>query len=134
MKAYEILMIMLIFNVVIWLFSNVGLVTNLEGINPEGGGGISLFDIGFLSFLALMAGAAGISMILGSDKSLHTILYTTFGIAIWGTYLKTLTVFQSLTKMLPYNIGILSVFTFLVVIVFIIGFAQMATGSWKQYA
>lgn len=135
MKALEILYIMIIFNLVIWMFSFMGLgADSLSPVSPTDTGDNLIFNLDFEDFLLTLAGASIIISLFAKQNTVQTILYQLgFSGVFWGTYISTSHIFESILFASPYSTGIWLVFTTIVGIVFIIGFIQFSTGSLKYY-
>jgi hypothetical protein len=135
MKAMEILWIMIIFNFVIWMFSFAGIgVGTLSPVAPTDTSPSLLSNIGFLGFIGALSTVSLIVSYFTKQETTQTVLYGIgFAGIFWTTYLKTSSIFISILSSSPYGIGIWSIVSAIVGIVFIIGFIQMSTGGWKYF-
>jgi len=129
-KAYEIVMIMFTFNLVVGLFQLMGLSPgDYNPYSPD-----SLFMMGIFGTIGLLGGAAILSYIPTMSKpNERGIIYGLFSGAFWALYGYNLQLFNSIGKGVPMFGAILAVFTALILIVYVMGVAQMATGGWRSY-
>jgi len=152
MKAHEILMFLLIFNLVLWLLGGYGLnIYNLgtsgnystgidggTGVLEQQSGDIGLAflqevaGVAFLTIVTTIAGLAIIGYILRSQPSPQSIIYGLFVGLFWTSYIKTIQVFYSIARGVPgIFLVIFLVFTAITAYTFIFGFSQIVTQSWR---
>ena len=120
MKAHEIMMFLLLFNLVMWLLGGYGLniyhigvtynATGIEGGTGilEGGGkniGLAFLQeiagIALITIIGTIAGLAIIGYILRSQPSPQSIIYGLFVGLYSVAYVKTLQVFYSMAYTMP---------------------------------
>lgn len=154
MKAYEILMFLLIFNLVLWLLGgyglnlyNVGVYGNKTGLKEgtdilERQSPLTTTDIGIaflweisgVAFLTIITGTVSLAIagyLLRAIPTPQSIIYFLFSGLFWTSYLKTIQVFFNISKGFPFIFFIiLLVFTAITIYTFISGFSQMVAGSW----
>jgi len=150
MKAYQILIFLLIFNMMIWAV-DAGLHIydlNFSGLDPE----TEDADLGEkYTAHGLLASVAGISIILvvgslvsgaiiGSiirvEKASQAYVYGAFTAVFWFSYTQAINVFWNITSVLTHSFGALVVviiFTAVIGYIFLVGLFQMVTGGWKSY-
>lgn len=131
MKAFEVFMLCLLFNFMIWIISSIGLF-DADAYNPLSPSNLTF--IGFMAFVGLLAGASILSYFFKSQNTAQTVVYSTFAAAFWAAYGNTLTLFSAMFSNIFALVPIFIVFTTIMTIVFITGFAQMVTGGWQSYA
>jgi len=153
MKAHEILMFLLIFNLVLWILGGYGLNIYQIGVYPTGigdGTGVLetqdigsqdtvgqafLFEIASISFTVIIgtiAGLAIIGYILRSQPSPQSIIYGLFAGLFLTSYTKTVQVFYFLARDIPdIFLIIFLAFTAITAFTFFFGFAQIVTQSWR---
>lgn len=154
MKAQEILMFMLIFNLAIWWIGGIGfnlynigaMETEITGSGEENvDSGVSLMgEIAGMTIIFVfgsLAGAAFISVIPGVEVSTENAIYVAFSGVFWTSYIKTLQALNSVALTIPQIAGadlrgiifytLASIFTVVVIFVFTFGLMQMVTGGWK---
>lgn len=156
MKAYRILMFLMIFNLFFWT------VTAPEGLNlfnvdvtgeekfgesmeeskkkptEIGMGLISVFSMFgglYLDIFALAIAVSGGAMIgfLVSGQGAQGAVYLLFGYFFWASYLKTMTLFYNLSNTAGEVLYIVFIFSMIVGVVFTVGLFQMVTGGWKGH-
>jgi len=157
MKAHEILMFLLIFNLTLWLLGGYGL--NIYNLGTSGNytsgdfesgtealenqdigdqddlGQAFLFEIASISFTVIIgtiAGLAIIGYILRSQPSPQSIIYGLFAGLFLTSYTKTVQVFYNISRGIPdIFLIIFLVFTAITAFTFFFGFAQIVTQSWR---
>ena len=151
MKAHEIMMFLLLFNLVMWLLGgyglniyNIGVTYNATGI--EGGTTIlegqsnnmglaflqEIAGIALITIIGTIAGLAIIGYILRSQPSPQSIIYGLFVGLYSVAYVKTLQVFYNMSYTMPeIFFAIFLVFTAITGFTFLFGFSQIVTQSWR---
>ena len=117
-----------------WLLAKIGISPiAVAGTDPSNFffGQDSIYT--FLGFCILMGGAAALTYVRGSDKSLHTVIYGSFAVAFYWTYDGVSNIFGVIGLSIPFDLHISTIFMAVIGIIFIVGFAQMATGGWRSY-
>lgn len=142
MKAYEILMFLLLFNLVMWGFGALG-IFNLEygyitpPDNDESGLGLlaTIAGVTIEALIISLTSYAIIGYITKARPSPANAIYGLFSGLFWTSYLNAIIVFKNMAKSLPTGVTLvpLAIFTAIVGYVFIIGLSQMVTGGWKSY-
>jgi len=152
MKAYHIMLFMLLFNVMFWVITagigiynidyntdpNFNLSEDIDNPTDIGVGLIgiaTLFDNPILNIITLSLAVAGGAMvgIFTAGQGAQGVVYGLFGYFFWSSMNNTLQVFWNLSSA---NVGILYVlvpFVMVVGIVFVIGLFQMVTGGFKSH-
>jgi len=159
MKAYQVLMFLLIFNLMVWAVdAGLGIYDlDFSGINPpeedyeedvaaetgkESGDYSShglLATIGKTSItliVGLLVAAAIIGTILGKEKAPQAIVYGAFTSVFWMSYLQAAGVIWAMISMTAGAYGalvIMIIISSMIAYVFIVGLFQMVTGGWKSY-
>jgi len=152
MKAYHIMLFMLLFNVMFWVITaGIGIYNieyntdpnfNLsEDINNPAEIGVGLIGIAtlfnnpILDIIALSIFISGGAMvgIFTAGQGAQGIVYGLFGYFFWSAMSNTFQVFINLASA---NTGILYVlvpFAMVVGVVFVVGLFQMVTGGFKSH-
>ena len=134
MKAYEIMAYLVIFNLVVSIFGNLGIIVlKISTYNYT--------TIVFSTFLVTILGWMGTSAVIGylftsTRPAASYWSYKLFGSVFWGTYASSLIVIDSIiATIIPYGLDLLiySVFTIIVGYTFVSGIIQMTTGGWRSY-
>lgn len=153
MKAHEILMFLLIFNLVLWVLGGYGLniyqigvygnrtglkegtdVLEQQGSNDVGLAFLSeIAGVAFLALIISVAAAAVAGYLLRAVPTPQSFIYYAFIGLFWTSYIKTIQVFYNIASGIPHIfIVIFLVFTAITVYTFIFGFSQIVTTSWRQ--
>lgn len=150
MKAYEILMFLLIFNLVLWLLGGYGLniyqlgvySTGVEGgtgvlEQPSGDVGLAFLaevaTVGFMAIIIAISAAAIGGYLLRAVPTPQSFIYYAFIGLFWTSYGKTIQVFYNIAHGVPgIFFTIFLVFTAITAYVFFVGFSQIVTQSWRQ--
>jgi len=152
MKAYHVMLFMLLFNMMFWVITAGIGIYNIEyntdpGFNLSGqvdnpatiGTGIlgifTLFNNPVLTIIGLSLAIAGGAMvgIFTAGQGAQGIVYGLFGYFFWSSFSNTLTVFWNLSSA---NVGILYVvvpFAMVIGVIFAVGLFQMVTGGFKSH-
>lgn len=151
MKAHDILMFLLIFNLTLWLLGGYGLNIYRIGTNYTTGikegtdvleqnqgpdiGLAFLLEVSGIAFLTLIFGVAAASVagyLLRTVPTPQSGIYYAFAGLFWTSYIKTLQVFYGMARGIPaIFITVFLIFTAITVFTFIFGFSQIVTGSWR---
>ena len=133
MKAYQIMMFLLIFNFMISAIGSLGIYAL----------GFETFSVGQSTVVTLLGGFAGALMasaLIGyftpsQQPSTAHWVYELLGFTFFATFTSTMIVLTSISKSLPSYVtfGIFALFAVLSTYAFIAGLGQMVTGGWKAY-
>ena len=133
MKAYQIMMVLLLFNGSIVILQAASIYT--FGLTP-----LWLdYDTVILTFLGALMGALGgmvfISIVSKTKVAMEQAVYVLFSAVFWGTFFSSMSVFNGILALLPIGVSFLFNVLFLVlgVIIFTVGIMQMVVGGWKSY-
>lgn len=154
MKAYHIMMFMLIFNLFFWVVTaGIGIYvapvsgdsdfdlsdkTDQGAWTGDGMGIINVFTLfnnkiaSVFILASTIAGAALIGWVV-SQQAPQGIVYGFFAYFFWSSMSNTFTVFYNMANQ---NIGVmyvLAIFGMLIAVIFVIGLFQMVTGGWKAH-
>ena len=154
MKAYYIMMYILIFNIMLWIVTvGLGLSSNVNysSIDPtdiqvdttkneteqmKEKQNALLWKLAgqtiFMAVTAIMAGAI-IGSILKIEDSYQAFVYGSITSIFWTSYIQSIAVFWNISNSIPGGIIILILITAIVAYVFLVGLFQMVTGGWKGY-
>jgi len=153
MKAYHILMFLLLFNLVFWaLTAGLGIFNVYDVKSPDAfnlseevddptriGMGLlsvlSLFNNPLADILVLSVTLMGLAMTgwVTAQQAPQGVIYGLFGWFFWSSFKNTLTVLWSIAGG---NLGVtivLVIFAMIVGVVFIVGLFQIVTGGWKAH-
>jgi ABC-type amino acid transport system permease subunit len=151
MKAYHIMMFLLIFNVMLWIIS-IGLgiydlgyqsdIVREDGMDFGDESDINARQNALLNRITNTTLAMALSSILGGAiigliakemRASQYFVYSSITSVFWITYINTFTIFLSISESIPGGILILTLFTAIIVYIFLVGLYQMVTGGWKSY-
>ena len=146
MKAYNIMMFILVFNLFLWIVTiGIGIYDlSYSGISPEAPNDATteekenalLSRIGGTT-LAVAVGSIVSGAIIGSilkvEKASQAFVYGAITSVFWITYLQSVGVFWNISSSVPGGIIILILITAVIAYVFLVGLFQMVTGGWKSY-
>ncbi len=152
MKAYEILMFFLIFNVSISLVSDLGIFNmgistaseynyDADELNDPADGGSNIWwrFLGGSSLLIIGIGAiagAVIGVLLTKIPSDAAVIYGAFAGAFWSSYIRSIAVMWNISAIAgaETNYGIMVIiflFAGLTGVIFFAGFSQLVKGPWR---
>lgn len=136
MKAFDIMMYMIIFNLVVIVFGTLGLFGQMALEASYFARVTAYAMIG--TAVGALATAAVIGYVTKSAKTSATHwAYGAFGVTFWASYLSAIAVVDSLrTQVAGFGASMLwvyGIFTVVVAYLFITGLIQMTTGGWKSY-
>jgi len=135
MKMYEILMVVLFSNFVMFLFGGIFSFYNIFKIHTTFASPASVGGLALVGTIIGVASAAIIINYIGSSRSGQYAAIVTIGGAYWGTYGATTSVFMGLLLQIPDGFGFILWLVISVGIgyVFVSGITQMITGGWRGY-
>ena len=143
MKAYQILMFLLIFNSFVWVVDGGLHIYDLDysGLDPsetsestEGFFGILTSGSTIAALAVAIAGGALVGGMLRIQKASQGVVYGAFTAVFWFSYLQAMTILWNISESVPgAGIILLTVMTAVVGYVFVVGLFQMVTGGWKSY-
>ena len=156
MRAYHIMMFLLVFNLMIWAVdTGLGIYdidfSGGDDYNPENvqeaadAKGTDYTSHGLLATIAgtsiiLIAGTLVAGAIIGNilriEKASQAYVYGAFTAVFWTSYLSAAGVLWSMTTTLSGAYGawvVLMIITAVIAYVFVVGLFQMVTGGWKSY-
>ena len=153
MKAYHVMMFLLIFNVMLWIITiglglyNLGYQLDYD-IEDDDYGTVNettkmqrkqnalLWRLTgqtiFMAVTAILAGAV-IGSFFNIQRASQAYVYGAITSVFWTTYGSTFSVFYTISSSVPGGIIILILFTAIIAYVFLVGLFQMVTGGWKSY-
>jgi len=149
MKAHEIMMFLLLFNLVMWLLGgyglniyNIGVTYDVSDVGTDVLEGQSenmglaflqeVAEIALVATIGSIAGLAIIGYILRAQPSPQSIIYALFVGLYTVSYVKTLQVFYQMSHTMPQIFfAIFLVFTAITGFTFLFGFSQLVTQSWR---
>jgi len=149
MKAYHILMFLLIFNMFFWIVS-VGI--GIYGSTYSGNEGFSLSDasqdpeygifsifsitghvgLDIMGFAGLLAVAAVVGWVI-AQQAPQGLVYAAFGWFFWSSFKNSMTIFYSISNSAPGVLYVIIIFGMIAGGIFIVGLYQMATQGWASF-
>jgi len=150
MKAYHILMFLLIFNMFFWVVT-VGL--GIYNVDASTAGGFDLsgktqsnMGYGILSvasitgnvaldivaFVGLLVLAATVGWVV-SQQAPQGLVYGVFSWFFWSSFKSSMTIFWSLSNSSPGVLYVIIIFGMIAGGIFAVGLYQMVTGGWKSF-
>ena len=153
MKAYNIMMFVLIFNLFLWIVTSIGIYTlGFEGglqldeskidtsmdeaEQMEQRQNLLLWQLAgttlWMVVGTIMAGAI-IGGIFKVQDSYQAIVYGAITSIFWVSYYQSMRIFWGISSAVPGGIIILILITAVIVYIFLVGLFQMITGGWKGY-
>ena len=154
MKAYHIMMFLLLFNMVFWVITT-GIGIYNVGVSTDPGFDISsqaedptsidktlgiigiftMFHSIGLSMVAIGVAIAGGAMIgyLTAGQGAQGVVYGLFGYFFWGAMSNTMLVFYNLSNAAGAVLYVIIIFAMIVSVIFVAGLFQMVTGGWKAH-
>ena len=150
MKAYQIMMFLLIFNLMVWTVDTGLSIYDLDysdggKITPESDETLTaeeqqyglLWSVAKISIAAIVIsimGAAIIGGIFHIEKASQSFVYGAFTALFWISYLQAATVLWAISASVAYaGLIVLAIVSAFIGYVFVVGLFQMVTGGWKSY-
>lgn len=132
MKAYQILMFMLIFNFSVFMIQAIPIYNlSLTPIWTDSG---LLAALSITAVFASLIGGAVVSLFTRNATAMQYAMYMLFSGSFWVLYLATMRIFNGIIVTVT-NQGIsfllLTGVSAIIAIVFSMGLIQLVTGSWK---
>jgi len=136
MKMYEVLMVTLFVNFVMFLFGGIFTYSGIPVMHAafQNPATFSL-TIGVVGLLSALGTVAVINFI-GIQASAQGVIFTmVIGAVYWSAYGSTSMVFSNLLGQIPGGFGaiIWAIISIAVIYIFISGITQMVTGGWRGY-
>lgn len=135
MKAYELMMFLVVFNLMIGILGSLGIFAyGLSTYNFTRAAIEIVIGTALLAFF----GAAVLGYFTKSSKSSTLgVAYGLFDTLFWATYIWSLTIIDAILESVEGDFGLkwglYGIFTVVVGYVFIAGMIQMTSGGWKSY-
>ena len=135
-------MFLFIFSMMTWIVSSGLHIYDLNYGAPDPSGYDEYGILTYQHFLSITGGivaGAIIGMLLRVREASQKIIYSTFSVIFWASFIETIQIFGNVAKSIPSASGyvgglvLLVVFFGIVAYVFIVGLMQMVTGGWKSY-
>jgi len=133
MKAYNVMMALLIFNICLSINDALQIwtigygffsVSSLEEFVTG-----PLIYISIIGFLGLLVGASAAAYLFPQGQ--QGIVYGLFSLVFWVLWGNTMAVITSLIDSLGVSLILVTVFTIVMIPVWLAGIAQMVTGPWS---
>jgi hypothetical protein len=134
MRAYQVLMFMLCFNLAVFITQSMGIYE--MALTPIWVNSTSLTVITMAAVFGSLLGGAVVSLFTRNATAMQYSMYIFFSGAFFGLYLATLSVFDSIINVILPSLGVTqyllyTAVTAIIVVIFVIGLVQMVTGGWK---
>ena len=134
MKAYQIMMVLLLFNGSIVILQAASIYTfGLEPLWLD-------YDTVMLTFLGalmgLLGGTAIVSIVSKTKVAMEQVVYVLFSGIFWSTFFTSMSIFDGiLAPLRPLGVSFLfnTLFLVLGIIIFTVGIMQVVVGGWKSY-
>ena len=134
MKAYDMMMYMLVFNLIIFMFATVGIFalgfTTITFVDTLAIGAV-------VGIITSISSAAVIGFFSRTEMSTTYWAIFTFSGVFWGTFTMSIKIFYSITStLMSFGIGtffMFAIYTSVVGYIFVFGIIQMIVGGAKSY-